>query len=213
MRESYGSHKADLSSTVYSWKLDFWDSQSYRLHRACYSKYILSSRIKLASPQGCCHPVLLHDGTGISKLLQLCATFTNSLSWVLFRESNPNTWCQALDALYDPFTPSTPIPSGRFIHYQVWLPAQSIGLALWTTTSLCWPWGNTSENISLDDVGSFLFTADGLAPSEQHQLSQLSKCFISWVLSLANHKQIHSTSANQNYRFSTQNCDWPRKSI
>lgn len=98
------------------------------------------------------------------------STFTNSLSWALFKDSSFATQWQASAALYDPLMPSKPVPPGWHLNYQVQLLAWSKSSG---TQLVC----ADSEEIlprcyHLSEADLFLNHSWFSAPADQHPLSQ-----------------------------------------
>lgn len=73
-----------------------------------------------------------------------------------------------------------PAPLGRLLPSSDEITRWSIS-SLWSTVSVCWPWGNTPRRLYLSDSSLFPVTANFSAPVNQPWLSEGSSGFTSVV--------------------------------
>ena len=187
------------------------------------SAHSLSSRPRML------HSTAAVLGAGVSQmlgsLLQLGCTFTNSLSsswcqasasrqWPLQSWASTAAWAtpskwlplasqsQASAAPHDPFMPSEPVPFGWLLPNLTASTRDNLD-HLWSTAC-----GADSKEILfrkryLGNGGLFLFAANFLAPTDQHNCSSKAKIYFSGsglLLTTA----VSSALVNQNHIFPTQ---------
>jgi hypothetical protein len=130
---------------------NLWDTKD--LDRSATSNtHILSYRLPPILPYTCCCLSLVDVPASLScwlvSPLNWGSTSNNGLL-ALCRDCNPATRCWVSAALHDPSVPSKPVPCGdSYTLPSLALRVKCSPSPFWTSASVCWRRGNTSEKIS-----------------------------------------------------------------